>query len=305
MAGLSAIRSTIHSLWESFFPSTIYFVLYAAIAIVLTDSVDTLFATDVDKGFIANLKRKQVYLELKELDLHKAIPVAVFAIFGLLIYLFDRVVSFVSEFIPPFPEWHGSPALYTDPHQLRTLWLLLPHVNNPAALDFEARMVIERAQIEGKTLPRNSKDHLDTRFSEAARTLNYAKSGMLWSLIIAIYVVVSFSASLATFIWLIFFTLLFCLLGLWGIFQQTKILIAQTSEDIRIAEAILRAGGAKITDNSESKNRIKDFDNSLNNSISFAKRFVHLAWKPRREWSPLINAFIGFRLTKGSKGRRR
>jgi hypothetical protein len=179
MAGIGSIRSTIHTLWESFFPSTIYFLLFAAVAVVLSDSLNVLNINSVDKGLITSFKQHQFYLELKELELHKLLPIAVFAIFTLSIYLFDRIVSVIAEIIPPFPRWNGGSTLYINRHQLRTLWLLLPHVKNPAALDFVAKTVIDRALIEGKSLPDNSKEHLATKFSKAARLLNYSKVGFI------------------------------------------------------------------------------------------------------------------------------
>jgi hypothetical protein len=120
-----------------------------------------------------------------------------------------------------------------------------------------------------------------------------------------VYVVVSGNAEIKTFIWFIAIAVSFISLGALGVILETKILIAQTSEDVRIAEAILRAEGHTYEDNSESMKRIEEFDHELKNCIFYSTRFVNLAWKPQREWGALLNAFIGFRLTKGSKGNRR
>ncbi len=293
MADVATIRSTIHSLWESFFPSTIYFILYAVVAIVLSNSIDALSGVHFDQSLVARLKQYQFYSDLKELELHKAIPFAGFAVFALLVYLFDRSIVFFSNFIPPFPEWHGSAALFADRHRLRTLWILLPQVENPAALDFEAQSVIDRAQIEGKSLPSNSKEYFEKKFSRAATTLNYGKTGLLWSLFVFMYVLIFSSPNVSIFIWFIIFVGMFFAIGVWGIVQETKYLIAQMNENLRIAEAILRAEGNRVDDNSESNNRSKLFDERLKTSLSFSKRFVQLRWRPRKEWSPLLKAFIG------------
>jgi hypothetical protein len=278
--------------------------LFASVAIVLTDSVHVVTATSLNEGLIAGLKQQQFYSDLKELELHKAIPFALFAVFALSIYLFDRTVSFLGHILPPFPEWHGSPALYANHNQLLGLWLLLPHLDNPAALDFEARTIIERTQIEGKSLPGNSREYLETGFTKAARTLNYGKVGLLWVLIVSAYVLIAGQPSVSTVLATFTFLVVFCSLAFLGIVRETQLLIAQTEEDIRVAEAILRAQGARSADSSLSVERMELFEKLMKASISYTKRFVGVKWRPQGKWSSLMKAFLGFRPTTESRRRR-
>jgi hypothetical protein len=109
VAGDTTIRSKIHGLWESFFPSTIYFVVFVAIALF---SFGFEHAAELSRaGQFDDYASSKLYLLLKDLELLKLVPIAAVFAFAFLVYVFDRLAMMVGNALPPFPVWHGSTAL--------------------------------------------------------------------------------------------------------------------------------------------------------------------------------------------------
>src|ERR1035438_3543951 len=182
MADDSNVRTKIHSLWEAFFPSTIYFFLFLLIAAALF-GIDP-FLTSLRGIHIVTVSDSSIYEMLKETELLKLVPLVLAFSLTLAIYLFDRIVAVVGNFLPPFPFWSGSSALYVEEYYLRELWSQLPTATNVAALDYEAKNVIDQAVIEEKHLPQNSLEWLGARQNKAVRLSLYAKSGIVWTLLV-------------------------------------------------------------------------------------------------------------------------
>lgn len=126
------------------------------------------------------LKAQNVNQALKDLELLKLLPVGAVFLVAFCLYIFSRTVDFVGRLLPPYEIWRGSPALYVPEHLLQDLWMRLPQVSNPAALDWEAKVIIEQAR-QGEADTR--KEYLLRRFSSAGRLGSTAKVGALWVLI--------------------------------------------------------------------------------------------------------------------------
>jgi hypothetical protein len=165
VAGDTTIRSKIHGLWESFFPSTIYFVVFVAIALF---SFGFEHAAELSRaGQFDDYASSKLYLLLKDLELLKLVPIAAVFAFAFLVYVFDRLAMMVGNALPPFPVWHGSTALYVEKPYLLALWSLLPDESNVATLDSHARRIIDQAKLDEKPLPSNSFTWLQERQNKA------------------------------------------------------------------------------------------------------------------------------------------
>jgi hypothetical protein len=290
VAGDTTIRSKIHGLWESFFPSTIYFVVFVAIALF---SFGFEHAAELSRaGQFDDYASSKLYLLLKDLELLKLVPIAAVFAFAFLVYVFDRLAMMVGNALPPFPVWHGSTALYVEKPYLLALWSLLPDESNVATLDSHARRIIDQAKLDEKPLPSNSFTWLQERQNKAGRMAAYAKAGLVWSVLVLLIAIFSRFLSLRSTA--VFFAGIaaFVLLFIWALVLQTYTLIRAQQEQIRVATEILRLQQKDVMFD---PNRMNHFDESLENSIRYARRFVGLVWHPRLHASGLINAFFGFR----------
>ena len=289
MSNETTVRSRIHGLWESFFPSTVYFSLFVAIALFSFGFEHV--AQLSREGYFDDYANNKLFLFLKELEVLKLMPVAVLFMLAFFIYVFDRIAMLVGNAVPPFPVWHGSSALYVEKHYLQDLWSLLPDEQNVAALDYQARCIVEKMTLDEKKLPSNSFVWLNERQNKAGRMLAYAKAGFIWSVIVFVVAILGGFFSLRSTAIFVAGVVGFVMLFLFGIVAQTNLLIATSQEHIRVAATLLRLQQKSLERNSS---RMNEFDKALENSIRYARRFVGLDWRPRIRASGLRNAFFGF-----------
>jgi len=217
-----SIAARIHSFWESFFPSVLFFGIFIIIWIALLGIANVLTFFDPLIRLLGFLKTQSVNQALKDLELLKLLPVGAVFIVVFCLYIFNRTVDFIGRLLPPHPVWDGSPALYVPEHLLEALWMRLPHVTNPSALDFEAKVIIEQARPEGRDM---TETHLRSRFSSAARLWSIAKVGMLWVLISFVWAVVLHRPLLISLLIALLSLVGFALLGSVGIALETHFLL--------------------------------------------------------------------------------
>jgi hypothetical protein len=118
MSETSTIRTKINSLWDAYFVSSVVFFVFLIVPLIF-------FGFDFLVGpFRAvrfeDLSQSSAYKVFKELELQKLAPIAVGVSIAFAIYVFDRLVAIIGNFLPPFPIWHGSPALYVEAFVPRT-----------------------------------------------------------------------------------------------------------------------------------------------------------------------------------------
>ena len=146
-----SIRAKVQSVWESFFPSSIYFVVFVWIALASFGFEHV--AQLAQAGYFDNYQQSKLYTLLDDLELLKLIPLAAVFALAFLIYVFDRLAMMVGNALPPFPIWYGSSVLYVNENVVRDLWLLLPEEQNVNALDYRARLIVDRLSLDKKELP--------------------------------------------------------------------------------------------------------------------------------------------------------
>ncbi len=289
MASDTSIRQKIHGVWESFFPSTVYFILFVAIALF---SFGFEHAEQLARaGYFDDYTNNKFYKLLNNFELLKLVPIVAVFTLAFVVYAFDQIAMMVGNALPPFPVWTGSSALYVEEHYLHELWRLLPDENNVAALDYQGRRIVEQAKLDEKSLPANSFAWLQERQNKAGRMAAYAKAGIVWSVLIYVVAFCTGFLSLRSTAVFVGGLLGFVLLFILALIRQTYVLILNGQEYIRVAAMLIRLQNKSIEiDHS----RVDSFDKQLDNSIRYAKRFVGLDWRPRVRASGLINAFFGF-----------
>jgi hypothetical protein len=169
---------------------------------------------------------------------------------------------------------------------------LLPHTDNPAALDFEARVVIEQAQAEGRAINQSTREYFKTRFSNAARLFVFPKAGTLWVLISFLYAAIMHRTSIVygffTSMLLIFG---FVILGLIAVVLETHWLVRQCAEEARMAIEILYSKNVRPTGGEE---RLEELEKAFSNNFRHSRRCVGLSWGSFEEYKILYHAFFGF-----------
>jgi hypothetical protein len=285
-----SILAKVHSVWESFFPSSIYFVVFVWIALA---SFGFEHVTQLAQaGYFDNYQQSKLYKLLNDLELLKLIPLAAVFALAFLIYAFDRLAMMVGNALPPFPIWYGSSVLYVGENFVRELWELLPEEQNVAALEYRARLIVDRLSLEKKELPSTSLRWRHEKFSRASRIPAYAKAGLVWScLVFATAIFTGFLSrnSVGIFVGgLIGFTALLAV----GFAIQTYAVLEVNQEQIRVASTFLRM---ENRDSKYDSARNGEFEKQLATARSLANRYVQLDWWPRFRLTALKNAFFGFK----------
>lgn len=276
MASENGVGSHLRSFWENFFPLTLYFIVFLGIATLFLQ-LDHFIRFLLTESLV-RFTRTQAYLTLEQLQLVKLVPFGVAYALLLSIYLFERAVIIVGSLVPPFPVWSGSPALFVDQYCLQELWCLMPKATSITALDLEARRILNRAELEGKTLPTNGLSQLGRRSNSARRMLLYAKAGVVWSWL-TFFVSMLMGRFAVTNVGIVLFaSIAFTALGAIAILLQAELLVQTSAETMRTAVAVLQAYDAPLDPGGE---RRMKFERVLRDSRYFAPRFLGLRWLPR------------------------
>ncbi len=285
------MREKIHSFWESFAPSAFFFATFLIVWIADLGTSNVSGLLDQPIALFHSLENTRTIELLQKLELLKLLWIAVAFLIGFSLYLFDRVVAFIGGLVPPNPAWHGSSALLLEKALLAQLWMMLPSVNNVAALDFEARTIIDQANDEEhKPAEQGIERYLQDQFSSAARLTTFAKVGVLWVLVTLVWAVALGRPLVGSTFRALLFLLGFAFLGFVAIARETHWLLRQTENMLKRAISILYSKNIRPI---EDLKRWEEFNKAFENSVRHAPRLVHLSWGSLEGYRRLYRAFFG------------
>ncbi len=300
MAG-DGIRFRIHSVWDSFVPSAAYLCVYAATFIMVTgwnpaSNVNLHSYADA----LISLKRHPAYEPLKDMNLIGSIPLFLLTALAVMIYVFDRFVFWVGRFIPPWSWFLGSTAPYVDRNVLIQFWLYVPSVENPAALDSEAREIVDRAKLDGKGLPSSSLELIDARSQTAWRSILYGKVGVLWTMYSLVFALHGSGGDiLSSTCWATVAASAFALLVAINLVRAMMAHIETVQERMFLATQILAIEGRDASS--------PDFAKLLPllaNMEANASRYLRIRWTPNNPFPQrVIDAVTGFGKVTGRQGK--
>jgi hypothetical protein len=286
-----SIRDKVQAVWESFFPSSIYFVVFVWIAFASFGFEH--MAQLARAGYFDNYEQSKLYKLLDDLELLKLIPIAAVFALAFLIYVFDRLAMMVGNALPPFPIWYGSSVLYVDENLARDLWLLLPDEQNVAALDRRAHLIVDRLSLDKKEVPSTSLRWRQEKSNKASRVTAYAKAGLVWSCVVFVTAIFAGFLSRNSFAIFVGGLIGFAALLALGFAMQTYALLQMNQEQMRVATIFLRVENNR--DSTYDAARFAEFEEQLTRARSAAPRYVQLDWWPRFRLTALKNAFFGFK----------
>jgi hypothetical protein len=292
------LREKIHSLWESFFPSSIYLILFVLVGASYFDVIGVVKSFDLVPLTASELREGQTYELLKELELIKLAPLVAIFLLAFTIYIFDRAVSAVGNFVPPFPTWHGNPSRYAPEYLTAEMLRLLPNRSNPSSLDYEAEVLIDGAKAKGLVLPDNSLEYRAQNFSRAARMATYGKAGVLWLVVLFFLAMVNGRPLLLSLTYTAIYSLIFIAIISIGFMRETAAIIASSEEKIRVAVDLLRIDADAADKLNANYERAQELQVKLAETQMRAPRMLFLSWKFRFDHFSLIAATTGIRLNR-------